>query len=232
MQKICEINQSVNRIVLNKNNPFMMIGQSISEWVRQILVEDIIGLPDEKQYNFVPHLSKLRSIERQIDEQKQTLANESKLTNIMSFNMSVFSIFGNKPNTKPNPDEEKEIPDVRYYIGNLIDEEIKTDLTDSDIQTIVAVDTDLENCNSSHDDLNNWKQPSFAIENGIKFIKAKSSHYIYLGYLYIIALAWQKNYDIYLLENLTLDMSVTLLTDFVKDKYADIIRIAKYPERK
>jgi len=137
--------------------------------------------------------------------------------------MGVISIFERSVFSQPDPNNEKKLPIFNYYIGNKLVDDVKRHMDALELNPTSIV-VDIIDFSYAHDDLNNWKQPTFSVDaQNRKIIHANSSHYLYLGYLYLIGLAWEKDFNVYLLGKLPLEQCVKLLFDFIKQNYADIL---------
>lgn len=216
MNLIFNINKSIQQKVKDKNHPFLMTGQSIIEWVKCALLDEKY---ESNTYNFVPEMKGFQFLERKMNAEKQLLADEKKLSNVVTFGMAAISIFEKSIFENNNLSNEKKLPMYDYYIGNLLEEEVAEHIKLNTISIVV----DITNVSSDHDDLDNWKQPIFIEKENYKIIKSNSSHYLYLGYLYLVAIAWEKDFNINLLDHLPLETCVNLIFNFIRDKYADVL---------
>ncbi len=216
MNLIRDINKSIHQKVSNKNHPFLMTGQSIVEWVKCSLLSEKYEL---NTYNFVPAMKSMQFLERKMNTEKQALADEQKLSNVMTFGMMAISIFEKSIFENSSPSNEKKLPMYNYYIGNMLEEEVAEHIKPNTISIVV----DVTSISSDHDDLDNWKQPTFIEKEDKKIISCDSSHYLYLGYLYLVALAWEKDFNVGLLGNLPLETCINLIFDFIKNNYSDVL---------
>lgn len=216
--KIKIIDQAINNTVRDKNHVFLMAGQSCVEWMKYALTLD----KDPEKFNFVPVMKALKFIEREFDAEKNALNEEKKLTNIVTFGMSVNSIFEQSIFAQNiNPDDEKKAPVIDFFIGNKLATEINDICMSSDVErTIVAMDIDEEKCvnwDSNHLDL--WKLPDIRKIGKVNVLFCESSHYLYLGYMYLTALAVMNGAE---LDN-DLFTSVNNILEFIEDNYADLL---------
>ena len=202
------IDTAINTIVRNKAHMFLMAGQSVVEWFRYAVIHQTIKmgrtLPDNKpieQFNFVPIMRQLRMLERKMNAEKNAQLNEGKLTNVMTFGMGLASIFEQSIFAQNvNQNEEKKLPMFDFYIGSNLREEVRhenkefinsIDIPEGLSKTIIVMDIEEKDCiNIDSNHLDQWKQPfAYSIGN-LNIIESNSSHYFYLGYLYLLALAW------------------------------------------
>ena len=225
------IDTAINTIVRNKAHMFLMAGQSVVEWFRYAVVHQTIKmgrtLPDNKpieQFNFVPIMRQFRMLERKMNAEKNAQLNEGKLTNVMTFGMGLASIF----EQAVFHNEEKKLPMFDFYIGNNLREEFinSIDIPEGMSKTIIVMDIEEKDCiniNSNH--LDQWKQPfAYSIGN-LNIIESNSSHYLYLGYLYLLALAWNGGMNVVDVcsKDIMIFDSINEVISYVNNTYQDFL---------
>jgi hypothetical protein len=235
---IKSIDTAINAIVRNKAHMFLMAGQSIVEWFRYAVVHQTIKmgrtLPDNKpvdQFNFVPIMRQFRMLERKMDAEKNSQLSEGKLTNVMTFGMGLASIF----EQVVYHDEEKKLPMFDFYIGNNLREEVRhenkefinsIDVPEGLSKTIIVMDIEEKDCtNIDSNHLEQWKQPfAYSIGN-LNIIESNSSHYLYLGYLYLLALAWNGGMNVINVcsKDLLIFDSINEVISYVNNTYQDFL---------
>lgn len=234
------IDAAINTIVRNKAHMFLMAGQSVVEWFRYAVVHQTIKtgnmLPDNKpvdQFNFVPIMKQLRMLERKMDAEKNTQYSEGKLTNVMTFGTGLASIFEQSIFAQNvNHDEEKKLPMFDFYIGNNLREEVQhenkefinsIDVPEGLSKTIIVMDIEEKDCINI--DIDQWKQPLVYSIGNLNIIESNSSHYLYLGYLYLLALAWNGGMNITDIcsKELPIFDSINEVISYVNNTYRDFL---------
>lgn len=210
--KIKNIDDAIHAIVQAKNHPFLMSGQSCVEWFRYAM----FGGQAAPNNNFVPIMRQLRHVERKMNAEKNAQHDEGKLTNIITFGLGLASIFAQNINEA----EEKKLPIFDYYIGHNLKDEVHHENknflnTLEQDKIIIVLDIELKDCV----DINpaEWKQPVCYSIGTLKVIEGQSSHYLYLGYLYLLALAWHAG------ANIVDICSVDLVLEYVNQNYQNIL---------
>lgn len=212
--KVKAIDLAINTIVHNKSHMFFMCGQSVVEWFKYAMIHETIRightLPNNgtiKNFNFVPMMRQLKILERKMNAEKNAKQEECKLTNVITFGMGLASIFDQSIFVQNvNPNEEKKLPIFDYYIGNNLKEEVREDnkrfMESIDVpegvnKTIIVMNIEEKDCiNIDSNHLEQWRQPfAYSIGN-LNIIESNSSHYLYLGYLYLLALAWNSGMNV------------------------------------
>lgn len=208
MNTILSVTKEIDQKVKEKNNPFIMMGQSCVEWIRII---------SESKYNFVPQLKALK-----ISDRIEPNVGDS---NIMNFEIGVICIFNNSIFAKQSSDNEKKFPSIKFYIGNNAIENIKSDHKDSEEKKIIVyINVNDSDCNIEQNNVDNWQLPRFYSIDNLDIIESNSSQIIYFGYLYIMALSLEQGFNISLIlnGNFTVEKTIEILSSYVKANYSHL----------
>jgi len=243
-EKIKAIDNAIHAIVRDKNHIFLLNGQSCVEWFRYALITETLDsnggeLPENKQpnqFNFVPIMRQLRFIERKMNAEKNAQHEEKKLTNIITFGMGITSIFEQSIFEQfINHNEEKKLPIIDYYIGNNLMDEVKHEnigfvniesANENEEKVIIVMNIDEDKCiDIGRENLDKWKQPNVYQINKLKIIECDSSHYLYLGYLYLLALAWKNGMCIpdICKNDLNIFYSVNHVIHYINENFKDYL---------
>ena len=206
MNIITSVAKAVDEKVKNKNDPFLMMGQSCVEWIRSVNSND----------NFVPELKALRFIERiNVDASQKT-------TNLINFQMTVTNVFENSIFSQTSNANEKKYPTIEFYIGKDALNEIKASnpVEEKNIDVkklIVYINVDDADCTIDQNNVSNWNTPIFHSLDNLNIIEAKSSQVIYFGYLYMLAVAekYGFNTSIVLGGNFTVEKTIEIIIEYI-----------------
>lgn len=132
--------------------------------------------------------------------------------------MGVCSIF-DKSIFAEHDNNEKKLPMIDYYIGNKL---TLDEVTELENKVIVLMNIEEKDCIDL--DVSQWKQPFLYPIGNTRIIECRSSHYLYLGYMYFLAIAWQANVDVIKIcsDNTILD-SIDLVLTIIGEIYQDVL---------